>query len=915
MNTRNLIFLLLSLFYLTNPSIFCVEKQKFTFTDAMKFPKIQDQTISNNGRWVGFSLVPERGDPISRIVSTDTSTKFEFERTTKPMFSNNSDWVAFKLHPKAIDKENAEKEKPKEGLLLFNLSQQSKFTFEKVKNYRFSEDSRWLAIHFYGDDKQAKDTSGKEIGTPLTLFDLLTKNQLDFQYVTEYSFDTLSNYFAFVVVEPQGKKNGLYILNLKGEFSLPVKADVDSAVFISSLAWNKIKLSLSYVKCYERKHTKVDSCSICNLPMTVMIPQHLVENSQLADDWYIPRKNELKWSEDGERLFFGIKPKMDTSATKEKIKFNDTNFFDIATILKKADYTLWHWNDPRVKTNEKKWWEQNKDRTFLCVYHSETKKFLQLADLNLPDVAFTDNPLYTIGYDENPYLKESTWEGAYKDLYLINLNTGSKKLLAKRLAEDANLSPQGKFVVFYKDKNWFLYDTKLDTLVNLTGKMKYAFYDEDYDQPSPPPSYGFGGWFENDNAFLIYDKYDIWKFFSENYGYVCQTVIFGRDYYQTYRIINLDKSKKYFRNNDSVLISVFNHKTKTNSIYLLEFKILGPVGLKEEDGINFKVIQKAKDTNLILFSRESYSEYPDLWVADFPFKNVKRLTNLNDEFVSKYFWGRTESVQWVNSRGDTLDGFVVLPENFDPKKKYPLIVYFYERFSQLKNNFSFPYIGHRPCFQIYNSNDYIFFLPDIKYQIGSPGNSALDCITSGVRKLIAAGFIDTTAIGIMGHSWSGYQTAYIITQTNMFLAAVAGAPVGNMTSAYSGIRLESGLARQFQYERFQSRIGGNLWDSLANYINNSPIFKAKTATTPLLLMFGDEDQAVPWQQGIELYLAFRRLNKVAFFLQYHNEPHWPNKFHNKLDYAIKIKEFFDTYLKKKQPPDWIEKGENIIIKE
>ncbi len=891
-----------------------VEKQEFKFLDAMKFPRIQHQIISDDGRWVGYSLVPERGDPVSFVISTEDTTKYKFERTQRPVFSPNSKWVIFRHFPKAVDVENAEKEKPSDGYLLFNLVSHAKYFFEKTKNFVFSEDSRWLAIHFKEGESKGKDTSTKEIGSLLTLFDLASQNQLDLQYVTEFSFDTLTNYFAFVVSEPVGKKNGLYILSLRGEFNLPIKADVDSGVYISSLAWNKARQGLSYIKSYERAETKIDSAVLCYLPVPVFVPQILMESSQLPTEWYLPRKNELKWSEDGERLFFGIKPKMDTSVTAEKIKFNDTNFFDISKILKKSEYTLWHWNDPQVKSNERTWWEKNKNRTFRCVYHLSTKKYIQLADFNLSTVDFVDNPNYTIGFDNRPYAKEATWEGEYRDLYIVNINTGQRKLVAKRVNDVAELSPQGKYLVFYKDKNWHLYDTQIDTLVNLTGKMKYAFYDEDYDMPSPPPSYGFGGWFENDNAFLLYDKYDVWKFFSENYGYVCQTVVFGRDLNQSYRIIKLDKNKKFYKNSDSVLMSAFNHTKKHTAIYLLEFKILGPLSLLEE-AKNFKLISKAKNADKVLFSRESYDEFPDLWVGNFALTNIKRLTNHTEEYLSKYKWGTTELVRWTNSRGDTLDGFIIKPANFDSKKKYPLIVYFYERFSHLMYNFQFPYIGHRPCFQIYTSDDYIYFLPDIKYQIGSPGNSALDCIVSGVKNLIAKGFIDTNAIGIMGHSWSGYQAAYIITQTKMFSAAVAGAVVGNMISAYSGIRLESGLARQFQYERYQSRIGGHLWDSLANYINNSPIFKAQTMVTPLLLMFGDEDQAVPWQQGIELYLALRRLNKTAFFLQYHKERHWPEKFPNKLDYAIKIKEFFDTYLKKKAPPEWIEKGESIIIKE
>ena len=154
----------------------------------------------------------------------------------------------------------------------------------------------------------------------------------------------------------------------------------------------------------------------------------------------------------------------------------------------------------------------------------------------------------------------------------------------------------------------------------------------------------------------------------------------------------------------------------------------------------------------------------------------------------------------------------------------------------------------------------------------------------------------------------GYETAFMITATNMFAAACAGAPVANMTSAYSGIRLESGLARQFQYEKEQSRIGGNLWDSLDSYIRNSPVFQARKIKTPLLVLFGGDDNAVPFSQGVELYLDMRRLSLPCIMLEYLNEPHIPRKYANKLDFAIRMKEFFDHYLKNTPAPDWMING-------
>jgi dipeptidyl aminopeptidase/acylaminoacyl peptidase len=248
------------------------------------------------------------------------------------------------------------------------------------------------------------------------------------------------------------------------------------------------------------------------------------------------------------------------------------------------------------------------------------------------------------------------------------------------------------------------------------------------------------------------------------------------------------------------------------------------------------------------------------------------------------------------------------PEKFDPKKRYPVIIHYYEKFSDLMYEFQRPALNHRPNPVIYVNDDYVIFYPDIVFTIGYPGYSALDALTTGSQKLIDMGIADSNAIGLQGHSWSGYQTAFVITQTDFFKAAVAGAPVANMTSAYSGIRLGSGLARQFQYEKQQSRIGGNLWDSLSNYLKNSPIFEAKGIHTPLLIEFGDIDDAVPWEQGIELFLALKRLGKEVFMLQYEKEPHILRKYYNKVDYAVKMKEFFDHYLKGKQAPDWLQKG-------
>ncbi|MDA3821090.1 MAG: prolyl oligopeptidase family serine peptidase, partial [Bacteroidales bacterium] len=294
-------------------------------------------------------------------------------------------------------------------------------------------------------------------------------------------------------------------------------------------------------------------------------------------------------------------------------------------------------------------------------------------------------------------------------------------------------------------------------------------------------------------------------------------------------------------------------------------------------------------------------------VSDMKFKKPLKLTDINPQ-VKDFAWGNVELVEWTSIDGKALQGILIKPGNYVEGKKYPVLVYYYRFFTDRMYDFPHVAVNHRPCYPYYARNDYAIFLPDNRFDIGTPGYSATKCLVPGVQKIIDMGIADPDAIALHGHSWSGYQTAFVITQTDLFACAIAGAPVSNMTSAYSGIRWGTGLARQFQYEKSQSRIGGSLWEARDKYIENSPVFFADRINTPLLIEFGDIDDAVPWYQGIELYLAMRRLDKDCIFLQYRGEPHHLKIYANKLDYTIKFKDYLDHYLKGEEAADWIKDG-------
>jgi dienelactone hydrolase len=719
------------------------------------------------------------------------------------------------------------------------------------------------------------------------------------------------------VSSPDGQRDGIYMRKLYENYAPESLVNTIENTAFTCPAWNNTDKILAYIQTPLRKDGRPDNSSLMlwdeNKPE---VTQYAVNDKSVPKGFYIPSDNKLKWTEDCKKLYFGFKllSEKDT-ADVEDIKFTDTTFYNQDSILKNSDDIIWHWNDPRIASNNANWWKSNKNRTYTAVYDYVYRKFIQIADSEITKIIYSDNSDYTIGYDENRYLKLLTYDDSYSDLYVCNLETGKKKLLAEKLLEPAHLSPQGKYILYFQDKNWFMYDTKKDSTYNLTKNVKVPFYDVENDVPQSPGSYGLGGWFEGDKSVYINEQYDVYRFLLEMPGsFINATATVGRRTKTIFRVVNLEPDKKAYREHDTLYMSGFSDMDKCHNIFFIETRIAGGINMNTVQGNGFKeaknyfVLGMCKKTKKILFSTESFDEFPNLWLADIMFDTVKKITDVNPE-MKDYNWGTTELVRWISPMKDTLAGYIIKPDNFDAKKKYPLLVYFYDRFSDQAFRFYQPRINHRPVYQTYLSDGYMVFVPDIVYKNGRPGLDATEAITSGVNSLIARGFIDKDKMCIQGHSWGAYQTAFLITQTDMFKAAAAGAPVGNMTSAYSQIRTESGMARQFQYEKSQSRIGGNLWDSLSNFINNSPVFQTPKVKTPLLILHGDVDEAVPFAQGVELYLAYRRLNKNCVLVEYKNEPHHPKKYENKLDWQIRMKQWFDHYLLGKPAPKWITEGE------
>jgi dipeptidyl aminopeptidase/acylaminoacyl peptidase len=421
------------------------------------------------------------------------------------------------------------------------------------------------------------------------------------------------------------------------------------------------------------------------------------------------------------------------------------------------------------------------------------------------------------------------------------------------------------------------------------------------------------GWTDNDAQLLLYDRYDIWSFDPRDKREPENLTKSGRTDRMVYRYQSLDPEEKALSTTTPWMLEIFDEGTKDAGFAKYDPKSAS-LNLLIKSPHRYAGLKKAREGERLMFTRESFQEFPDLYLTDMAFSSPTQISDANPQ-QEEYLWGTAELVNWRSLDNVPLEGILYKPENFDPNRKYPMIVVYYEKFSNTLHYHHKPEpirsLVHRT---MYVSNDYLIFIPDIVYRVGYPGESAYNAIMPGVTSLIEQGFVDEANIGIQGHSWSGYQTAYILTRTNMFKAAEAGAIVANMTSAYGGIRWETGLARTFQYEKTQTRLGASLWDNRSLYIENSPLFYADKIETPLLLMHNDADGHVPWYQGIEMYLAMRRLDKACWMLNYTGEPHWPVKLQNRIDFQTRMRQFFDHYLKDAPMPSWMERGVPAIEK-
>lgn len=891
--------LLLALFCLgiLFPVILTAQKS-MTVDDLNGWNRISQQAISDDGKWIGCKTEPWTGEATIRLYQANGEEAANYSPAGNFTFSSSSLYfLTTKVPAKALRDslkltKTADDKMPMNELIIRHTSGKEE-TIDSIRSYKLAERADWMAYH-----TKRKDST-------LYVRSLDGNKTFQFPAVKEFGFARKSEILYYISGgDTLGTKAGLYVLNPKK--GTPTLIKEGDGIF-KQTALNGQGDKIAFLYCTE-KDSVYKGLDLW-LSENNTSPQLVADRSHPAfpAGWVLSEHGRVRFSENSERLFFGTSPEPQQKDT---------------TVLasERPKVQVWSWDEPVQYTVQSFNKGNDLKKSYQAVYNLSSNQLFQLADEAIPSLQLADdgNAGTALLSTSLPYSVSSMWEGRTRsDYYAVSLETGKRKLIKEGDYARLRLSPKGTYAWWYAetDSSWYTYSLADDKEFRLTTPVTFQAWNEDNDVPDYPSSYGSAGWTADDTYLVLYDRYDIWQFDPKASSRPANLTVNGRTNNLSYRWVQLDKDDKFIDTRKPHILRAQNEVTKGYGFY--NANLSSPATPKTLIAGDFmlRTLIKAKDTNAVIYTTETFEQYPELRTSDLSFKKSVQLTDEGKQ-QEGFNWGTAELVSWISSDGKPLEGVVYKPANFNPGKKYPMIVNFYERNAETLYNYRMPE-PHRSTidYHLYTSNEYIIFNPDVRYTDGYPGESCYNSVMPGIALLIARGYINEKAIGAQGHSWGGYQVAYLATRTNLFAAIESGAPVVNMLSAYGGIRWGSGLNRSFQYEHGQSRIGGTPWSNPLRYMENSPLLTMDKVQTPILIMHNDADGHVPWYQGIEYFVALKRLQKPVWMLNYTGEPHWPMTMPNRIDFQQRMFQFFNHYLRNEPMPKWMSEGVRAVEQE
>ena len=580
------------------------------------------------------------------------------------------------------------------------------------------------------------------------------------------------------------------------------------------------------------------------------------------------------------------------------------------TLKDPAGVDVWHAKDIEIIPRQKKTAGRDERRSHLAALWLDERGLVQLGSELTEDVLLLDGQKHAVGSDNTPYEEEKRYGPTVDDLYLIHAATGERSKIAERIKYQLGSGPGGKFFLYLKDGHCWSYEVASGEHRNLTGAVETSFVDlEDSSLTDEKRPFGVCGWLKDGGSVLLYDEFDIWYFRADGSTRVRLTRGAEKQVRHRRVILDYEKEKDGIDPGQDVYLSLYGDRTKKSGYARLVEAELPEVLIWEDASI--RGLAKAEDAEIYCWLEMAFDDSPDIFVGG-PDLGKPRQATATNPFQDDYLWGHTELIDYTSTTGVELQGALAYPAGYEEGKKYPMIVYIYEELSQTLHQYGSPSETHPYNPSVFTAEGYLVLRPDIVYRPQNPGVSSVECVVPAVEKVVAMGSVDPAKVGIVGHSWGAYQTAFLVTHCDTFAAGVAGAPLTNMMSMSGSVYWNSGMPDGWIFHESQGRMDQPFWRDVETYIENSPIFGIEKMEAPLLIAFGDEDGAVDWNQGVEMYNAARLAQKQLVMLVYEGENHGLSEEPNQVDYHYRVKEWFGHYLKGDPAPEWITDGTSFL---
>jgi dipeptidyl aminopeptidase/acylaminoacyl peptidase len=904
-----------------------------TPADISAWKSVRGATLSHDGRWFAYLQAPSEGDAVAVFRQTaagGTEHRIpvgEVPAGVTAQLSANGAWGAVLVYPTAAEQKRLRRERrPVQAkAVLVELGTGQRRTVEKVRRVLFSGDApTHVALHAYGPDAPAGGggatgalpapgapgmggTGGgggtpRVEGTDLWVMELATGTVLSMGNVADVAFDAAGRFLATVIDGRDRQGNGVQLRTLAtGAVTV---LDGGTALY-RRLGWSDSLPSLAFLR------GTVDSAGTDTTWAAVGVraigtpAQQLVRvgagaTAALPAGMEVSPDRAPRWMEGEDALAIGLRVADAPLPRGAQLEDDD-----------RPSLILWHGKDRRLQSMQLVQEQADKGFSFLATYQPAAPRVVPLTDDVLRTGTLGGGDRWVLASDNAAYERRASVDGIQKrDWYVVNARTGARTRVGTALTATVQLSPDGRTVLYWEDGHWHAFDLARGAAVNITAGAPVSFVDTEDDHNVDRPPTRVVGFAKDGASVLLHDNWDVWQVALAGGRWVNLSGNGRREGIRYARRVVVDPRERGIDLAQPLTMVAMRERTKQEAVVQLRAAKPGAVVLSGWKDARLAPVRAAK-ADVWVSTIQTFARFPDWWRvswANGASGDSVRLTDANPGMNGVAWSPGARLVTYVSDKGDTLQGALYLPAGYREGTAYPTVVHIYEQLSDQLHQFSAPAYTSSTTPGLHTARGYAVFQPDIRYTVNDPGMSAVWSVIPGVKAAIRTGIVDSARIGLHGHSWGGYQTAFLVGQTTLFKSAVAGAPLTDMVSMYSSVYWNTGNTNQAIFQSSQGRFKGNFLENREAYERNSPNRYADRIQTPLLILHNDKDGAVDFNQGITFYNTLRQLDKDVILLEYPGENHGLAQLKNRRDYTLRLQDFWDHHLKGAPAERWLRDG-------